>query len=108
MIVRTSSIHYGGPDRLDITVKSGDKTFAPTWDMVMGLKRGVISEAQYRQQYLELMRASYRRHRKRWDVVLAMKECTLVCYCKSGEFCHRLILAEILVKLGAEYGGERS
>ena len=36
------------PRYLDTTVKSGDKTFAPTWEMVMGHKKEQISAAVYR------------------------------------------------------------
>jgi len=32
---------------VDITVKSGVKAFAPTWDMVMGYKRGTLSIEEY-------------------------------------------------------------
>ena len=44
---------------LDITVKSGDKAFAPTWKMVMGSKQGKITDEEYTHQYTELMRKSY-------------------------------------------------
>jgi uncharacterized protein YeaO (DUF488 family) len=90
---------YGYPG-LDITVKSGDKVFAPTWDLVMGYKKGRISEAEYRRQYIALMRVSYREHKARWLEVLAMPEVTLCCYCKPGHFCHRTILAELLAAAG--------
>ena len=43
MQIHTSTIRYAGQDRLDVTVKSGDQTFAPTWEMVMGYKNGTIS-----------------------------------------------------------------
>ena len=109
---------YGYPG-LDITVKSGDKVFAPTWDLVMGYKKGRISEAEYRKQYIELMRASYRKNKARWLEVLAMPEVTLCCYCpwpdgKQQPFCHRFILAELLAAVGkannipVELCGERA
>ena len=95
---------HGG---LDITVKSGNKAFAPTWDMVMGHKRGTVSDAEYVERYYALMRRSYREHRAAWDELLSQDEATLLCYCAKGKFCHRTLLAEILVKLGATYEGER-
>jgi uncharacterized protein YeaO (DUF488 family) len=52
------------------------------------------------------MRLSYKENRKRWDELLNQDEVVLVCFCKAGDFCHRVLLAEILVKLGAEYKGE--
>ena len=104
--VYTSQYRYNGPNRLDITVKSGDKTFAPTWDMVWKHKRGEITDEEYTKMYYDLMRKSYRSHRKRWEEVLHMKRVVFVCFCKPGAFCHRRLLAEIFVKLGASYEGE--
>lgn len=106
MKVFTSQYKYKGKNRFDITVKSGDKTFAPTWEMVMNYKSGKISEEEYTEQYYERMRQSYQNNRKRWDWLLDKEEIVLVCFCKKGDFCHRLLLADILVKLGAEYEGE--
>lgn len=104
--VFTSQIRYSGPDRLDITIKSGELTFAPTWDMVMGYKSGKLTEEAYTKAYYSMMRASYRANRARWDELLSQPRVVLVCYCKAGAFCHRTLLANILVKLGASYGGE--
>lgn len=98
---------HRGSDGLDITVKSGDKVFAPTWSMVMDYKACKITDAQYTDAYLAMMRQSYFECRGRWDELLAMDEVTLLCYCKAGLFCHRTLLAGILVKLGATYLGER-
>lgn len=98
---------YMGADALDITVKSGDKVFAPTWDMVMDYKEGRISEALYTELYRQLMRKSFRTNRARWESVLAMSEVTLSCYCQPGVFCHRRLLAAFLAKLGAQDMGER-
>ncbi len=86
--------------KLDITVKSGDKVFAPTWEMVLMYKAGRLSEAEYREHYFRLMRTSYREHKARWLEVLAMPEVTLCCYCRPGAFCHRTILAELLAIVG--------
>ena len=94
------------PRYLDTTVKSGDKTFAPTWKMVMGHKEGGLSDQDYTDQYYAMMRESYRQNRQRWDEILAMNEVILACYCSAETFCHRYLLKDILVKLGAEYKGE--
>ncbi|MCL6559472.1 MAG: hypothetical protein K6U74_11870 [Firmicutes bacterium] len=104
--VHTAQYNYRGEDRLDITVKSGDKTFAPTWDMVMAYKSGKITQEEYTEMYYALMRRSYQNNRRRWEEVLAMDKVVLVCFCRAGDFCHRLLLAGILEKLGAEYCGE--
>ena len=104
---------YHGADALDITIKSAPlegRAFAPDrWNMVLGAKRGHLSQDVYRTYYLDLMRASYGQHREAWAELLARDEVTLLCYCApTASFCHRRILAhEILPALGARYCGER-
>lgn len=104
---------YHGADAVDITIKSAlpeGRPFAPDrWDMVVGVKRGHVSQAAYRAYYRRLMRESYRQHREAWAGLLARDEVTLLCYCApTASFCHRRILAhEILPALGARYCGER-
>lgn len=105
--VYTSHSSYKGSDRLDITVKSGDRAFAPTWDLVMSFKKRQISQDEFKDMYYQLMRKSYIQNRPRWDDLLSQSEVTLVCYCPPGQFCHRFVLAEILKKIGAQYKGER-
>ncbi len=48
----------------------------------------------------------YRRNKEAFHD-LARSSATPVCYC-TGTHCHRFLLAEILVKLGATYRGERT
>ena len=104
--VYTSQYRYSDKNRLDITVKSGDKTFAPTWDIVGKVKKGLMSEEEYTKEYYRLMRNSYKNNRSEWDKLLKQDEVVLVCFCKKGSFCHRYLLADMLIKLGAEYKGE--
>jgi hypothetical protein len=90
---------------LDTTVKSGDPTYAPTWPMVMGHKAGKISDAEYTAQYTEKMRASFKAHKESWHDLLDNcrqegKSLVLLCYCTPGKFCHRTLLADMLVKVG--------
>ena len=106
MKVYTSSMRCGDRDRLNITVKSGVQAFAPSWDMVMGYKKGLLSEKQYEKLYLERMRRSYVANRAIWNEILKRDRVVFVCFCRKGEFCHRVLLAKIFEKLGAEYGGE--
>ena len=91
---------------LDTTVKSGDETFAPTWKMVMSVKDGGLSEEAYSDEYYRRMRDSYRNNRSRWEEVLGFDEVFLGCYCRAGSFCHRYLLRDMLVRLGAEAGEE--
>jgi len=47
LIIHTAQIRYTGPDKLDITVGSAKglgRTFAPTWNLVMGYKENKIVE----------------------------------------------------------------
>jgi uncharacterized protein (DUF488 family) len=53
------------------------------------------------------MRASYRTHTAEWKAFLQREEVTLVCFCADPRMCHRTLAADILVKLGAVYFGER-
>lgn len=84
---------------LDTTVKSGDKCFAPVWEMVSQFKSGVLTEAQYRTLYHEQMMKSIKTNPGRWGEVLRMDVVAIGCYCSAGKFCHRHLLAEILNRL---------
>lgn len=129
LTVHTARISYGGRDRFDVTRKSGGaigEPFAPSWRILQPMleARKRWSEkathplirggeearlwAEYVDEYTFEMRESYRTRRGSWDELLARESVTLVCYCTDAEHCHRRLLAEILVKLGATYAGERS
>lgn len=90
----------------DITVKSGDPIFAPTWDMVSMLKTGKMSEEQYEKEYREMMYNSMRRFPKRWDRLMEYERLALACYCRAGDFCHRHILKELLMERAGRNGEE--
>jgi uncharacterized protein YeaO (DUF488 family) len=104
--VYTAQYKYSGENRIDITAKSGLKMFAPDWQDVIDVKAKKITEEEYTKRYYEKMRVSYKNHRAEWDWFLTQKSVVLVCFCKPGTFCHRYLLADILVKLGAEYLGD--
>jgi uncharacterized protein YeaO (DUF488 family) len=104
----TAQYRYAGIDRYDITSKRAG-IFSPTWSMVSNYKDTGDTEV-YTSIYLEMMRESYRNHSGLWQEMVDMStraDITLVCYCRSGEFCHRVLLAEMLQKCGANYKGER-
>ena len=105
--VYTAQFSYKGANRLDVTVK-GKSPFAPTWKMVMDYKNKIITAEEYTKMYNDLMNKSYKNNRVEWDDLLARESVTLVCYCPSYKFCHRLLLAKRLVELGATYKGEIS
>lgn len=104
--ISTSQFAYTGPDRLDITFKTGDPVFAPTKWLVYQYKYHGMSEEEYIRQYTIQMEQSYINNKQRWNQLLNQDTVVLVCYCRSGEFCHRVILANLLVQLGAKYCGE--
>lgn len=128
--VWTARISYGGPDRFDVTRKSGGKDgepFAPSWAILSpallarrqaeGLRRRAqapLADAverraweAYEPAYLAEMRESYRRHPDAWLKLLARPRVVLVCYCADALRCHRFLLAEkVLRKLGADARGE--
>lgn len=104
--IYTGTMRYGGPSRMDITVKGGS-VFGPVWNMVMGYKDGSISEEVYTEMYYDLMRTLYIDDKAAFQNVCDMEEVTFCCYCPAGAFCHRYLLADMFTKLGAEYMGER-
>lgn len=89
---------------LDITVKSGDKVFAPTWDMVNGVKSGILSVEAYTELYTRMMRHSYRHNKKRWLEVLSMDKVAFACFCAEGDFCHRHLLIDFFGKCAKKHG----
>lgn len=104
----TAQYRYSGNDRFDITVKGRENMeFAPTWDMVLSHKNKTMSDEEYTKIYKEMMRKSYVKNKNKWEKLLKRDEITLVCFCKKYNFCHRYILKDILVKMGAVYMGER-
>jgi len=98
------------PDEIviDVTVKSGLKAFAPSWDMVMSYKNGTLSEKGYTERYYEMMRASWKNQRAAWQKLLDLgksgKTIVLVCYCPRGDFCHRHLLASMLKACARKQG----
>lgn len=74
--------------------------------MVRRYKSGRMTEEEYTSEYIELMRQSYRMNKGRWDTLMLSPVVTLLCYCQPYHFCHRLVLAELLVKMGGRYLGE--
>lgn len=128
-------VGYREVDALDVSRATADigLTFAPadatlkTWTNAKGrakraeAKRADAGEpdperlerelaetfAAFALAYLVEMRMSYRRHRPDWDALLSHDVVTLCSYEATSARSHRRLLAEILVKLGATYKGER-
>lgn len=81
---------------IDTTVKSGLFYLAPTWDMVMGFKRGDLTADQYTKQYEQRMLGMYNAYRQEWNTFLAEPTMAIACYCAAGRFCHRHLLKDIV------------
>lgn len=92
---------------VDVSTKAGNKVFAPPWPMTRAHMDGDISDEEYEKKYYELMRESYRDNRKEWDKLLEHDKIYLGCYCNTSKFCHRFLLADMLVKCGATLIGEK-
>lgn len=133
--IYTSQIFKGGggfkgEGKLDITIGSAKegKIFAPTWEMVMEHKEAMKkaeslidpeektkakrkANREYTYAYRDMMRKSYKKHKKTWEDILRgiipgldgeHGRVVLCCYCRPEQFCHRKILAQMFVKLGEE------
>lgn len=108
--VYTARIGYGGHG-IDITVKSAGqegRILAPVWSMVMGHKRGELTDAQYTERYLDLLRARYRANEAGflWFLVEHPRSITLLCYCQPHAFCHRYLAVDVLEKIACVKGIE--
>jgi hypothetical protein len=91
---------------VDITVKSGSKVFAPTWDMDMSVKNGEIDQQTYVAYYDQLMKLSQENEPQAWGAILALDEVALACYCKPGVFCHRHLLKDKLMSIHHQLGND--
>ena len=121
LVVKTGRVGQRYADGLDVTMKSGAGSgvlLAPTKAMVYGYKAGTgdqrfagkykpLSEAEYTEQYLELLRQRFINNDEAFHQLVQRESITLQCYCGRSKFCHRRILAEyVLPKLAAYYGIE--
>jgi uncharacterized protein YeaO (DUF488 family) len=88
---------------IDISVKHApNHVLAPTWELVMGFKKGRIAWEQYEGQYLQLLRDRYKTKKAEFDelVQMAMQEdIVLICFCVSDSTCHRRLAKGVLDKL---------
>jgi uncharacterized protein YeaO (DUF488 family) len=86
---------------VDVTVKSSTgiaRSFAPTWDMVTGYKKGSISETEYTAKYISIL-DKVTVESWRWLYKHASDgQITLLCYCRDKWFCHTHILIDYACK----------
>lgn len=94
-----------GIELVDTTVMSGGGSpFAPTWEMVMGVKNGVITQEEYTNQYHALLQQRYREDRSAFHALIYKPKIAIACYCRAGEFCHRHLFKAVILKLAAREG----
>lgn len=87
------------PNAFSISAKAPDfytgksyKLLAPTWEIITAVKNGKISELQYIEQYMNLL---FDRGVTPEQILNDLPEnAILLCYEKSGDFCHRRIVAK--------------
>jgi hypothetical protein len=112
--VWTARISTRDPDAFNVTRKSGDPYFAPSWPLFLAMRaiRKTGREPTYDEwriyakTYLKEMQLSYERFPAPWEALRARQRVVLTCYCVNLERCHRKLLARILERLGASYMGE--
>jgi uncharacterized protein YeaO (DUF488 family) len=116
--ISTSRITYHGSDRLDITVKTAStiegKLFAPTWDMVTGVKKyhgdtrfpnvKPISSEEYDQRYYQLLRDRYAKNKQVFIDLVHRESVVFCCYCSEPNHCHRRLAMDILNKIAQAHG----
>lgn len=83
---------------LDVTVKSGIKELAPTWELLQRYRSKQTTAEEYTVEFYTLMRESYRTDPMQWASILDTAEIALACYCKAGDFCHRHLLVDMIEK----------
>lgn len=113
LTVYTAQYNYKGPNRVDITVKSAVPpwdVFAPTWDMVntyLKSPRDKKAEQVYTAEYDKIVLKAFMYNNEALTTLIHSNDTrVLVCFCKAGSFCHRVLLAVHLASLGANYLGE--
>lgn len=83
----------------DVTVKSGDKLFAPSWGLLRAYKDKAVTEEEYTIRFLDEMRVSYKNNKQHWVDFLSQDSVAIACFCGKGGFCHRYILVDIFEKV---------
>lgn len=86
---------------INVTIKSGEQTFAPSWQMVLAHKDGVSlthlhlsADEDYKLNFRAMMGESWKNNKARWIEVASMENVAIMCYCKSCNFCHRFLLID--------------
>lgn len=91
-----------GIELVDTTYRSGVlhnniRWLAPSGELLGNYKAGSVAPCEYQQIYLNLMRTRWTQD-PQWFIEFCQQQqvIALACYCGAGQFCHRLILIDIL------------
>ena len=128
LLVSTGRMGIRDPDYLDVTLQGnmrradqGERgghrgvgiVFAPSPELLYPFlskrRHGGLTELDwddYRLRYRAEMRAGYKHHRSAWELVLSWDRVVLLCFCSDPIRCHRFLLADYFVALGARPGPE--
>lgn len=88
---------------VDVTAKSGVIYFAPSWELVLGIKNNRMTWEEYTSCYTEMMRESFKEKQLVWLKLFDFEEVTIGCYCPSGSNCHRYLLIDMFKKIADRY-----
>ena len=101
---------------LNIALKGGEEILAPTRWMLINYRANIVNrtmftcrEEEYSYLYLELLRTRYQENQEYFKALVSWLywhegSVALVCYCRSGHFCHRNLLIDILLQIGESMG----
>jgi uncharacterized protein YeaO (DUF488 family) len=82
---------------IDVTVKSGINSFAPTWENLRAYKAGLMSKEEYTRQYYDKVISSSDYNLDEWRKLADNRLMALACYCKAGDYCHRHLFAPLVI-----------
>lgn len=89
---------------MDTTIKSGKNILSPTWEMVSRHKAGTLSDQEYTEMYIQLLRERYQSNRQAFIDIINIGDIAFGCYCTAGKFCHRYILIDIFRNICTHLG----
>lgn len=95
-IAKWRHVNQLGIPAIDTTVKSGAIQLAPSWDIVIGHKKGVISDQQYTEVYNKIITSWWFTDPEFFERLMSYPTVALGCYCSPGKFCHRHLIVDFL------------
>jgi uncharacterized protein YeaO (DUF488 family) len=95
---RTHKVKDRGIPYMDTSIKSGDWMLAPTWELLAAYKYYGLSEAEYTEQYNQLLESRLIEYPEYFKDLFNIEVLAVGCYCIPGKFCHRHLLVKFLIK----------